>query len=101
MYDRGRDPQKGIRSITSPLLTNALKTRVSVCNRNVKPGDRYLSIVCGNTERQTAVVQNMASFICPEVFHFLVRGAKSAIIKVLLMEKERIMSDKTLGSAKV
>lgn len=72
-----------------------------MCNRNVKPGDRYLSVVCGNAERQTAMVQNMASFVCPEVFHFLVRGAKSAVVKVLLMEKERLVSDKTLGSAKV
>lgn len=65
------------------------------------PGDRYLSIICGNAERQTAVVQNMASFVCPEVFHFLVKGAKSAVLKVLLMEKERLVSDKTLGSVKV
>lgn len=69
--------------------------------RGVKPGDRYVSVICGNHKRKTAVVQGMSEFACPEVFNFLVRGAKSAVVEFLLKEKETIGNDKCLGSFKV
>lgn len=69
--------------------------------RGVKPGDRYVSVICGNTKRKTAVTENMSDFACAEVFHFLVKGAKSAVVEVLLKEKENIGNDKCLGSFKV
>ena len=69
--------------------------------RGVKPGDRYVSVICGNTKRKTAVVEDMSHFACPEVFHFLIKGAKSAVVEVLLKEKESIGNDKCLGSFKV
>lgn len=69
--------------------------------RGVKPGDRYVSVICGNTKRKTAVIQGMSEFACPEVFNFLIRGAKSAVVEFLLKEKETIGNDKCLGSFKV
>ena len=59
-----------------------------------------MSVMCGNTSRRTAVVKNMAAFVCPEVFHFLVRGTKTAVVEILLREKKSF-SDKTWGSLKV
>lgn len=70
-------------------------------NRGVKPGDRYVSVICGNHKRKTAVVEGMAEFACPEVFNFLIRGAKSAVVEFLLKEKEMVGKDKCLGSFKV
>lgn len=69
--------------------------------KGVKPGDRYVSVICGNHKRKTAVVEGMSEFACPEVFNFLVRGAKSAVVEFLLKEKESIGNDKCLGSFKV
>lgn len=70
-------------------------------HRGVKPGDRYLTVMCGNTKRKTAVVQGMSEFVCPEVFHFLIKGTNSAVVEILLKEKETIGNDKMLGSFKV
>lgn len=70
-------------------------------NRGVKPGDRYVSVICGNTKRKTAVHEKMSDFACTEVFHYLVKGAKSAVVEILLKEKESIGNDKCLGSFKV
>lgn len=69
--------------------------------RGVKPGDRYVSVICGNHKRKTAVIQGMSEFACPEVFNFLIKGAKSAVVEFLLKEKESIGNDKCLGSFKV
>ncbi|CAM9329613.1 unnamed protein product, partial [Hapterophycus canaliculatus] len=63
--------------------------------------DRYVSVICGNHKRKTAVVEGMSEFACPEVFNFLIRGAKSAVVEFLLKEKESIGNDKCLGSFKV
>lgn len=60
-----------------------------------------MAVVCGNTKRKTAVVKDMSEFACPEVFHFLIRGAKSAVVEVLLKEEEVIGDDKVKGSFKV
>lgn len=60
-----------------------------------------MSVICGNTKRKTAVVEKMSDFACPEVFHFLIKGAKSSIVEVLLKEKESIGNDKCLGTFKV
>lgn len=69
--------------------------------RGVKAGDRYVSVICGNHKRKTAVVVGMTEFACPEVFNFLIKGAKSAVVEFLLKEKENIGNDKCLGSFKV
>lgn len=60
-----------------------------------------MSVICGNMKRKTQVVENMSDFVCPEVFHFLIKGAKTAVVEVLLKEKESIGNDKCLGSFKV
>lgn len=60
-----------------------------------------MSVICGNHKRKTAVIQGMSEFACPEVFNFLIRGAKSAVVEFLLKEKEVIGNDKCLGSFKV
>lgn len=60
-----------------------------------------MSVICGNQKRKTAVVEGMSEFACPEVFHFLIKGAMSAVVEFLLKEKESIGKDKCLGSFKV
>ena len=84
-----------------PLIPPHPLTRTHAKTRGVKPGDRYVSVICGNHKRKTAVVQGMSEFACPEVFNFLIRGAKSAVVEFLLKEKETIGNDKCLGSFKV
>eukprot|EP00903_Cladosiphon_okamuranus_P007574 g7348.t1 len=69
--------------------------------KGVKPGERYVSVICGNHKRKTAVIEGMSEFACPEVFNFLIRGAKAAVVEFLLKEKEMIGSDKCLGSFQV
>lgn len=67
----------------------------------MKAGDRYVSVVLGNTKRKTPVERGKTSFAYSDVFHFLVRGAKSAVVEVLLKEDERIGHDKVVGMFKV
>lgn len=69
--------------------------------RGVKKGDSYVTFVCGNTKRKTPVERKKTSFAYADVFHFLIRGATSAVLEVLLMEDEKISKDKTVGSFKV
>lgn len=69
--------------------------------RGVKKGDRYVAVVCGNTKRKTAIERGKTSFAYANVFHFLIRGAKSAMVEVLLMEDEKLVKDKIVGSVKV
>lgn len=69
--------------------------------RGVKKGDRYVSLLCGNVKRKTPVERNKTSFAYSDVFHFLIRGAKSAVLEVLLKEDEKIGKDKVVGSFKV
>lgn len=69
--------------------------------RGVKKGDRYVSIVVGNTKRKTAVEKDKSSFAYSDVFHFLVNDSKSAVMEVFLKEDETIGHDKVVGSFKV
>lgn len=60
-----------------------------------------MSVVCGNTKRKTPVEHDKTSFVYADVFHFLIKGAKSAVLEVLLKEEEKIGNDKEVGSFKV
>lgn len=90
-----------IRHATSVPSHPPARTHSRKKSRGVKPGDRYVSVICGNHKRKTAVVEGMSEFACPEVFNFLIRGAKSAVVEFLLKEEETIGNDKCLGSFKV
>lgn len=103
--DKGRaavDPSTlAPQAVTSSDTSMGVVTVMGMECKGVKPGDRYVSVICGNHKRKTAVVEGMSEFACPEVFNFLVRGAKSAVVEFLLKEKESIGNDKCLGSVKV
>ncbi|CAM9588242.1 unnamed protein product [Discosporangium mesarthrocarpum] len=81
--------------------TMGVLTVMGIQCRDVKPGKRYLSVICGNNKRKTAEGEKQATFSCDEVFHFLVRGAKSASIEVLLKSDKMIGKDTVKGSVKV
>lgn len=60
-----------------------------------------MSVIVGNTKRKTPVEKGKSSFAYSDVFHFLVKGAKSATVEVLLKEDETIRRNRVVGSFKV